>query len=35
MLTAIRESEENYKKRAGTDQNQRRKIKIPKTNQQV
>ena len=35
MLTAIRDSEENYKKRAGTGQNQRRTIKICKTNQQV
>ena len=35
MLIAIRESEENYKKRAGTGQNQRRAIKISKTNQQV
>ena len=35
MLTAIGESKENYKKRAGTGQNQRREIKIRKTNQQV
>ena len=32
MLTAIRESEENQKKRAGTGQNQRRAIMIRKTN---
>ena len=32
MLTAIRESKENYKKRAGTSQNQRRATKVNKTN---
>ena len=35
MLTTIGEIEENYKKRAGRGQNQRRKIKIRKTNQEV
>ena len=35
MLRAIRESEENYKKRSRRGQNQRRTIKICKTNQQV